>query len=85
MPCAPECEKTSQHENISQGMENAVPAGIELQILDSVGWIPAAQHVVPLQNLMQHNAVEKTSQAEAEEDAGRDREEARWLSRIEHR
>ena len=54
--------------------EDAVPQHVELQIAESVRRITSArQHVMPLQDLMQHDAVEKAAKAEAEENAGCDR------------
>ena len=42
----------------------------------------AWNHVVPLQDLVQHDAVEEAAQAEAEQDAGRGREAALLLTRV---
>jgi hypothetical protein len=48
----------------------AVPQCIEFEILDGVRWkARAREHVMPLQNLVQDDAVEKTTKAEPE-DAG---------------
>jgi len=85
MSCPPKREEARQHEQIRHTVKNAVPAGIELQVFDCVGWVPAAQHVMPLKDLMQHNAIEKSSQAEAEKDAGSERKLQPWLSCAEHR
>ena len=52
-------------------MEDAVPQGIDFEIADAGrGITGAGQHVVPLQDLVQHDAIEESAQAQAEEDAG---------------
>ena len=51
-------------------MENTILCGIELKIFNRIGWIPTAQHVVPLKDLMQNDAVEKTAKSKAEKDTG---------------
>ncbi|MFC7693237.1 hypothetical protein ACFQY5_30475 [Paeniroseomonas aquatica] len=52
-------------------MEQPVGQGIEPQVRHAVGGVAGAgQHVVPLQDLVQHDAVEEAAEAEAEEDAG---------------
>jgi hypothetical protein len=53
-------------------VEEAIPEGVDLQILDAVGGITCAgQHVMPLQDLVQHDAVEKAAQPEPKENTGR--------------
>jgi hypothetical protein len=52
-------------------VEDAVPKRVELEVLDRVHGIPAAQHVVPLQELVQHDAVEKAAEPQPEEHARR--------------
>src|SRR4051812_16784979 len=56
--------------------EDAVPSRVEFQVLDCVDGEPAAEHVMPLQHLMQHDAIEETAQPEAEEYACRNRKMA---------
>lgn len=55
-------------------MEDAVPERIEFEVFDGVHRVPAAQHVMPAQDLMEDNAIEKSSQAQPKENACRYRE-----------
>ena len=55
-----EYEEADQHESIRRGMEDAVPCCIQFKVLKCVDRIPAAQHVVPLKQLVEHGAVEKS-------------------------
>jgi hypothetical protein len=73
---APEDEEPGDDEEVGRRVEEAVPEGVELEALEVGDRVPAAQHVVPLQHLVQHDAVEEAAEAEAEEDACRDREAA---------
>jgi len=58
-------------------VEDAIPEGIHLEVLDTVGRVArAGQHVVPLQDLMQHDAVEEPAEAKAEQDPRGDWEAA---------
>jgi hypothetical protein len=41
-------------------VKSAIPAGVQFKVLDRVDWIPAAEHVVPLQQLMKDDPVKKT-------------------------
>ena len=52
-------------------MEDAVPQRVELKVLERVDRIPAAQHVVPLQQLVQDDAVEEATKPQAEKDPRR--------------
>ncbi len=52
-------------------MEEAVKERIQSQVFQAVRWKAcAAQHVMPLQHLMQNDAVEEAPETEAEEDSG---------------
>ena len=64
MRCPPQDEQAGDHEDVGGAVKDTVPARIELQILDRIDRIPAAQHVMPLQELMQHDAVEQPTQAQ---------------------
>ncbi len=47
-------------------MEQSIPKGVDLKILECCRRIPAArQHMVPLQRLMQHDAIEESTDAKA--------------------
>jgi hypothetical protein len=59
-------------------VKDAVPSRVEFQILDGIDGIPTAEHVMPLQHLMQHDAIEETAQSEAEEYACRNRKMAAY-------
>ena len=50
-------------------MEDAVPPGVEFQVFDGVDRIPTAEHVVPLEQLVQDNSIKKTAKAQPKEDA----------------
>jgi len=68
---APEHKQPRDHKQICGAVEDAVPKRVELEVLDRVLGIPAAQHVVPLQELVQHDAVEKAAESQPEEHARR--------------
>lgn len=71
---APEQHEPEQYEDVGGRVEQAVPAGIDLKVADAVGRIPGArQHVMPLEHLMEDDPIEESSEAQSEEDAGRDR------------
>jgi hypothetical protein len=63
---APEDKQSGDDEEIRGAMEDAVPPRIQFEILNCVHRIPAAQHVVPLKQLVENNPVEKPAEAEAE-------------------
>jgi hypothetical protein len=73
---APEHEQARDHEQVGRGVEEPVPERVELQVVERGDRVPTAQHVVPLQHLMQHDPVEEPAEPEPEQDAGRDRESA---------
>ena len=53
-------------------MKEAIPEGIHLKVLHAVGGIPGTgEHVVPLQHLMQQNAIEESPQAQSKEETGK--------------
>src|SRR5688572_12660774 len=71
---APQQDETEHHKYVRRGVEDAVKQGIEFKIGNGVGRISrACHHVMPLQNLVQDNPVEKPSQAKAEENSSRGR------------
>ena len=52
-------------------MEGAVGQGVHLQVGHAVGGIAGAgQHVVPLENLVEDDAVKEAAKAQAEQNAG---------------
>ena len=52
-------------------MEEPVEEGIDLQVFDGVRRVAGARdHVMPLEHLVQHDAVEESPEPQAEEDAG---------------
>ncbi len=72
---APDHHQGGQHEAVGGHVEDAVPKRVDLQVVHAVGRkAGAADHVVPLQHLVQHDAVEEAAQAQAEQDAAGKRE-----------
>ncbi len=67
---APEDEQLGEHKQISKAKEVAVPAGVELKRLDRRDRVPAAQHMMPSQELVQDDPVEKAAETEAEQHSG---------------
>ena len=63
-------------------MKEAIPQGINLQVMDIGGGIAGTgEHVVPLEHLMQKNPVKESSQAQPEEETGREGKVSR-LARV---
>ena len=62
----PEEEQAEQNEKVCGAVKDAVPSCVEFQVLEGIDGIPTAEHVMPLQHLMQHDATEETAQSEAE-------------------
>lgn len=72
MGVSPQYEQPGRHEDVRAGMEEPVEERVDLEVADAVGGIAGARHhVVPLKDLVQHDAVEEPAQAQAEEDARR--------------
>src|SRR5688572_16641110 len=66
---APKNIEASGGEQIRAHVEDAVPEHVDLQIADAVGGITRArQHVVPLEHLMEQDAVEEASEPQSEQD-----------------
>src|SRR4051812_17285925 len=61
-------------------MEDAVTERVQLQVLDGIGRHRSADHVVPLEDLMQDDAVEESTEPDAQEDGGDDEPRAAWLA-----
>ena len=68
---APQDEQPDNDEDIGAAVEQPVPKGVELQVAESVNWIPTAQHMVPLEHLVQDDAIEEAAKAKAEQDTSR--------------
>ncbi len=49
-------------------MKEAAQRRVELQVGQVIGRVEVADHVVPLEDLMKHDAVEETAQADAQQD-----------------
>ena len=73
MSLPPEDYQRSDDEQIREAMEDAIPAGVQLEVFQGIDRIPAAEHVMPLQQLVKHDAIEKSAEAKAEEDPRRTR------------
>jgi len=69
----PQQQKARDDENIGAGVKNAVPQRVELQRREIHGRVEMAHHVMPLQDLVKHDPVEKAAQSKAEQDTGRGR------------
>ena len=72
----PKEEQAGQNEKVCRAVKDAVPSRVEFEVLDGVDGKSTAEHVMPLQHLMQHDAIEETAQPEAEEYACRNRKMA---------
>jgi hypothetical protein len=71
-PTAPQHDQAQHDEDVCGHMEDAVEERIQSEIFEAVGGKAcAAQHVMPLQHLMQNDAVEEAPEPQAEEDPGR--------------
>ena len=71
---SPQDEEAEHDTYIRAHMKEAVPEGIDLKILHTVGGISSTgEHVVPLQHLMEQNPIKESSQAQAKEETGGDR------------
>lgn len=88
---APEPNQTDQHENVGTGVKQTIEHRIQLQVFNCQMGIdsfyrkpPACGHVVPLEELMQDNAVKKTTNSQTEEDSGSSRKMPSWY-RLVHR
>ena len=66
----PKDGKARCHEQICAGVEDAVPDDVEFEVVQSVGGVTGTgQHMMPLQDLMQHDPVEEAAQPQAEKDS----------------
>ena len=74
MGTAPEHQQAYEDENISAGVEKSIPQRIETEVLNRHSRVHAAEHMMPLQDLMEDYSVEETTQAKTEQDACRGRE-----------
>lgn len=54
-------------------MKDAVPPRIKFQVLDGIDRVPVAQHVVPLEQLVQNDSIKKSSKPQSEKYSGGDR------------
>ena len=71
----PQRDQSKHDEDVGRGMEEPVEESVDLEVLHAVRRIPSARdHVMPLEHLVQHDAVEESAEAESEKDAGRDGE-----------
>lgn len=64
---APEHDQTKHDENVCAGVEQAIGKRVEPKVLNTVGGIAGAgRHMMPLEQLMQHDSIEGPSRAPAE-------------------
>jgi hypothetical protein len=72
---SPQNDEAEGSEDIGAHMENTVPENVDFQIAHRIGRVAGAgQHVVPLQYLVQNDAIKEAAQTQAEKDTNRDRE-----------
>ena len=74
----PQDEETNDDEDVRGAVEDAVPEGVEFQAWNVLDRVPRAEHVVPLEHLVQDDTVEEAPKTEPKKDAGRDGELGRW-------
>jgi RNA polymerase sigma-70 factor (ECF subfamily) len=75
---APQYVKAKRRERVGARVKQTIPERVDFQVLDAGGRIARArQHVVPLQDLVQHNPIEETAEAQTKENAGR-----RWKAAL---
>jgi hypothetical protein len=81
---SPQNDEAEGSEDIGAHMENTVPENVDFQIAHRIARVAGAgQHVVPLQYLVQIDAIKEAAQTQAEKDTNRDRESLESL-RISH-
>jgi hypothetical protein len=67
----PQDDQAEHDEHVRGRVEQPVPERVDLEVSTLVGGKPGArQHVMPLQDLVQDDAVEQAAQAQSKEDAG---------------
>lgn len=66
----PKDEQAGHDEKVGAAVKDTIPEGIEFKVFDGVDGIPTAEHVVPLQNLVQNDSVEKTAKAQTKQNSG---------------
>src|SRR5215218_4325250 len=80
---SPKKDQSGYHEDVCARVEEAVQERVELQVLNRVWRVPSASHhMMPLEDLLEHDAVEEPAKTEAEQDASRSRK--RSIFRIDH-
>ena len=60
----PKHKEAGNNKNIGTGVKNAIPKSVYLEIFYVGDRIPVAQHMVPLQELMENDSIKKPSEAE---------------------
>jgi hypothetical protein len=64
---APQDDQAQNDKDIRAGVKDAVQQCIEFEIFNAVGRIARARyHVMPLQDLVQHDPIEESAEAKAE-------------------
>jgi hypothetical protein len=61
----PEHGEACNDEYVGGAVKDAIAKGFELKVFDADERIPAAQHVVPLQQLVEHDAIKEAAKAQA--------------------
>lgn len=62
MSSAPQNDQAGYDKDIGSGMKHSVPKGIEFEACDICNGVPAAEHMVPLQQLVQNNTIEEAAE-----------------------
>jgi dipeptidyl aminopeptidase/acylaminoacyl peptidase len=78
-------EHAGDRDDPRRRVEDAVAQCVQLQVLQRVRWRRSADHVVPLEDLMEDDAVEESTQSDSEEDGGDDEPRPAWLAVDVHR
>ena len=65
--CTPEEQDSHERPEPDHRMEEAIPDHIHVHGCEGRRGQPVGEHLVPLQDLMQDNAIDKASQADAED------------------
>ena len=74
---APQDVEPQPREDVSAGVKEAVPKRVDLQVLNTLRRVArACQHVMPLKELMQDDAIKEPAQTQSEQDAGGNRKAA---------
>jgi hypothetical protein len=66
----PHQDQAQSYKDVGAGVKKAIPKCVELQCCRRVSRIHTAQHMMPLQDLMQHDSIEEATQAQPQQKSG---------------